>query len=756
MKRLNIRITGIVQGVGFRPFVYNLAQRWQLGGFIRNNAAGVEIEVEGPANAAAAFAAALAAEAPPLAHIDEIAVREIPPQGDRSFAIKGSAGAAVKTALVSPDVATCADCIRELKDPADRRYRYPFINCTNCGPRYSIIKDVPYDRSATTMAGFAMCSQCRSEYDNPADRRFHAQPNACGRCGPACTLLDNQGHATAGTADLFAETRRLIAGGAIVAVKGIGGYHLACDAYNEQAVQTLRRRKIREDKPFAVMCGSLDTVRRLCSVSEAEAALLSGSERPIVLLARKEGSALAAALAPGNPCLGVMLPYTPVHHLLLEEEDVWVMTSGNTSDEPIAYDDDDALARLSSIADYFLLHDRPIYRRVDDSVTRVVFGKPYMLRRSRGYVPAPLPFCPAEAPPVLAVGGELKNTFCLTRGRQAFMSAHIGDLENMATYQSYVENIEHLKRLIDVEPQVIAYDLHPAYLATQYALEQNIPRIGVQHHHAHIAAVLAEHGLTETVIGIAFDGTGYGTDGHLWGGEFLLADLSGFTRAAHCRYMRLPGGEKAIREPWRQGAWVLYELYGQDLSGLSIPFTAMLPANWELAVQAAAKGVNAPFSSGAGRLFDAAAAVLGLRSRINYEGQAAIELELACGGQAGAVLPYHIVEASPRILDLRPAFAALVDGIRSGADRAWLAASFHTTLAAAVADMARRLQRETRIDKVALSGGVWQNMTLLRQVVRMLRNDGFTVYLHRRVPSNDGGLALGQAAVAAFARRIHT
>ncbi len=753
MKRLNIKITGIVQGVGFRPFVYNLAQRCHLGGFILNNAAGVELEVEGHTNDVDAFASALVAEAPPLAHIDEVAVKDIPLQGDRTFVIKGSVGAAAKTALVSPDVATCADCIRELNDPFDRRYRYPFINCTNCGPRYSIVKDVPYDRSATTMAGFTMCSHCQSEYDNPADRRFHAQPNACARCGPACTLLDSQGNEMPGGDDLFKETRRLIAGGAIIAIKGIGGYHLACDAYNEQAVQALRRRKIREDKPFAVMCGSLNAVRRLCAVSDTEAALLTGMERPIVLLAKKEDYALAPSIAPGNPCLGVMLPYTPIHHLLLEDEDVWVMTSGNTSDEPIAYEDADALERLSSIADYFLVHDRPIYRRVDDSVARVVFGKPYVLRRSRGYVPSPLSFN-LEAPPVLAVGGELKNTFCLTRRRQAFMSSHIGDLENMATYQSYVENIEHLKRLIDVEPQVVAYDLHPEYLATQYALEQDLPKIGVQHHHAHIAAVLAEHGMNETVIGIAFDGTGYGTDGQLWGGEFLLADLKTFTRAAHCRYLRLPGGEKAIREPWRQGAWVLYELYGQDLSGLNIPFTATLPANWELSVQAAVKGINSPLSSGAGRLFDAAAAVLGLRNSINYEGQAAIELELACAGQSGAVLPYHIVEKSPRILDFRPAFAAMVDGLRNGANRAYLAACFHTTLAAAVADMARRLKSDTGICKAALSGGVWQNMTLLHQVVRMLRNDGFGVYLHRRVPPNDGGLALGQAAVAACRSHI--
>jgi hydrogenase maturation protein HypF len=748
MKRLNMNITGIVQGVGFRPFVYRLAQRCHLGGFIRNNAAGVELEVEGHAAEVDAFAAALTAEIPPLAHVDAMTVREVPLRGEGIFVIKDSDGRTAKTALVSPDVATCADCLRELNDPADRRYRYPFINCTNCGPRYSIIRDVPYDRPATTMADFTMCGRCQEEYDNPSDRRFHAQPNACARCGPACRLLDSKGDELAGTGDIFTKVRQLIAGGAIVAIKGIGGYHLACDAHHDEAVRTLRRRKVREDKPFAVMCATLDTARALCQVSGREAALLSGKERPIVLLAKKDGCGLAPGIVPGNPYLGVMLPYTPLHYLLLGDDGVWVMTSGNISDEPIACEDADALVRLSSIADYFLVHNRPIYRRADDSVTRIVFDRPYMLRRSRGYVPAPLPFAP-EAPPVLAVGGELKNAFCLTRGRQAFMSCHMGDLENMAAYHSYVDNIEHFKRLIGAEPQVIAYDPHPGYLATAYALEQNVPGIAVQHHHAHIAAVLAEHGLNERVIGIAFDGTGYGDDGQLWGGEFLLADLNSFTRAAHCRYLRLPGGEKAIREPWRQGAWMLRELYGQALSGLNIPFAATLPANWELALQAAEKGLNAPLSSGVGRLFDTAAAILGLRNVVNYEGQAAVELELACAGVAGKVLPYDISDGFPGILDFRPAFAAMTEGLVKGAEQSYLAACFHATLAAAVTATVRRLRSATGIGKVALSGGVWQNITLLRQVVGMLRNDGFAVFLHRNVPTNDGGLALGQAAVAA-------
>lgn len=748
MKRLKINITGIVQGVGFRPFIYNLAHRFQLGGFILNNAAGVEIEVEGPSDKLDAFVKAIAEEAPPLALVSEIKVVPVRVRGEKSFVIKKSADATGKTALVSPDVATCADCRRELADKQDRRYRYPFINCTNCGPRFSIIKDIPYDRPATTMAEFPMCSGCQTEYDSPANRRFHAQPNACRDCGPAYRLLDKDGRVVSGFTDVFVATKDLIEQGRIVAIKGIGGYHLACDAKSEQAVVKLRSRKVREDKPFAVMCGSLEAVHKLCFVSEAEAGMLNGQVRPIVLLAKRPEYDLAENIAPGNPHLGVMLPYAPVHWLLLGTDDVWVMTSGNISDEPIVYDDVDALSRLSSIADYFLVHNREIYRRVDDSVVREVDGQQYLLRRSRGLVPAPINLS-KEMPPILAAGGELKNTFCLTRSTQAFMSSHVGDLENLATYNSYVESIRHFQKLLDVKPEVVAYDLHPEYLATKYALSLDLPKVGVQHHHAHIAAVLAEYGLNERVIGVAYDGTGYGLDGALWGGEFLVADCQSFERAAHCRYTRLPGGEKAIREPWRLALWMLFDIFGNGLTDIDIPFVTKLPPSWHLMIDATVKNLNAPLSSGAGRLFDTAAALLGLRREIHYEGQAAVELELAAAGQQGNVLSYDILGGSPRLLDFRPAFAEMVYALKAGDSPAYLAASFHTTMAVATVDMIKRISLDTGLKKVALSGGVWQNVTLLTKTRKLLDESGFDCYIHRQVPPNDGGLSLGQAIIAA-------
>ncbi|MEN6413903.1 MAG: carbamoyltransferase HypF [Veillonellales bacterium] len=747
LKRFNIRVTGIVQGVGFRPFVFNLARSLALGGWVWNTSAGVEIEVEGQTEQVNSFYRRLQGEFPPLARLDSVEFSERPLQGERKFVIRPSSSGEMRTVLISPDVATCPDCRRELLDSRDRHFRYPFINCTHCGPRYSIIKDVPYDRASTTMAEFPMCLDCQTEYNNPADRRFHAQPNACPVCGPSYRLLDKTGEPMEEQADLFGQVRQLIQAGAIVAIKGIGGYHLACDAFNGFAVDNLRRRKVREDKPFAVMGGSMAAVRQMCLVNQTESEWLTGTVRPIVLLIKGTGYCLASGIAPGSSCIGVMLPYAPVHWLLLQPDDVWVMTSGNRSDEPIAYEDADAKERLFGIADYFLVHNRMIYRRVDDSVLRVVKDKPYMLRRSRGFAPAPVALA-GEYPCVLAVGGELKNTFCLTRGRQAFLSAHIGDLENLATYQSYCQSIAHYQKLFDIRPEMVAYDLHPDYLATKYALSLELPGIGVQHHHAHIVSVLAEYGINEPVIGVALDGTGYGTDGNLWGGEFLLADCRQFVRLGHCRYLHLPGGEKAIREPWRLAVWLLYELYGKEFVRWQLPLAGRLPTGWELLVSATAQGINAPLSSGVGRLFDAAAALLGLRSVIHYEGQAAVELEQAAERQAGTVLPYDIQEGQPKILDFRPVFAAMVEKLRQGKSSGELAAAFHTTLAAAVVDMVGRISRDTGIRRVALSGGVWQNMTLLNQVIRMLQQNKLMVYIHRQVPSNDGGLALGQAIIA--------
>ncbi|HMM19477.1 MAG TPA: carbamoyltransferase HypF [Selenomonadales bacterium] len=744
MDRVAIGITGIVQGVGFRPFIYNLARRCGLAGWVRNDAGGVRIEAEGPEEALAAFVAGIRAEAPPLAQIDSLAVTRLPPDGGTGFEIRHSGSAAARVALVSPDVATCPDCRSEIKDPRNRRFGYPFTNCTNCGPRYTIIRDVPYDRERTTMAAFLMCPACRAEYDDPVDRRFHAQPNACPVCGPGYRLIDNQGRPGAG--DPLATARKLILAGAIVAIKGVGGYHLACNAWNSRAVAALRARKVREDKPFAVMGGSLAAVRRLCRVSPEEASLLCGTVRPIVLLAKTGGYDLAPDVAPQNPCLGVMLPYAPVHWLLMDEDDVWVMTSGNRSDEPIAFADGEARERLADIADYLLVHDRPIYRPADDSVVRVFREAAYPLRRSRGYAPAPIRLA-RPGISVLACGGELKNTFCLTRDDLAFLSAHIGDLENMSTYEAYAAAIEHYQRLFAIRPAVLAHDLHPEYLSTKYARQTGLPLIGVQHHHAHIAAVLAEHGLNEPVLGVAFDGTGYGTDGRLWGGEFLLADCRDFTRLAHLAYLPLPGGAKAVREPWRPAVSMLHSLYGPGFVHKAIPLTRHLPEGWELLLQAGARGINTPLSSGAGRVFDIASALLGLRFYNHYEGQAAVELELAASRLTGKALPFAVAQDDLPQLDFRPTFAALVAGLERGDNPAELAAAFQAAFSRATVEMVRRLGRQTGIRKVALSGGVFQNITVLEQVVRGLEED-YTLLVHRQVPPNDGGLALGQAMVA--------
>jgi hydrogenase maturation protein HypF len=595
-----------------------------------------------------------------------------------------------------------------------------------------------------------MCPDCQEEYEDPANRRFHAQPNACPVCGPTYQLLDYHGRSfpMVPNCDIFSEARRLIATGKILAIKGLGGYHLACNAKDETAVTRLRSRKNRESKPFAVMFGSLIAAKKSCHISPAEEDLLIGAVKPIVLLDKGPDYILAAAVAPDNPRIGVMLPYAPVQELLLATDDVWIMTSGNTSDEPIAYQDEDALERLSSIADFFLVHNRPIYRRADDSVTRVFQNAPYIFRRSRGFTPAPINLKHA-VDPILACGAELKNTFCLTHNNQAFLSAHIGDLENMPTLNYYTESIEHYKRLLRIEPKLVAYDLHPEYLSSKYALSLDLPKVAVQHHHAHIASVMAEHMIEGPVIGVAFDGTGYGADGTLWGGEFLIADYNRFQRVAHCRYLALPGGAKAIKEPWRLAAWVLHEIYAENLTNLDIPFTRNLPSAWSLIKQAATKNINMPISSSAGRLFDIAAAIIGLRNNINYEGQAAIELELLAGQASGEILPYEVCLGEVRQLNFMPTFTALVNMIKTGRPLQHVAASFHSTIAMATVEIIKAINCETDIKRVALSGGVFQNIRLLADVHRLLEQQGFEVLIHRKVPANDGGLALGQATIAA-------
>ncbi len=643
--RTAIRVEGIVQGVGFRPFVYSLATGLGLTGLVGNDADGVFAEVEGTQAAIDDFVHALRTKAPPLASIDRISAQPMTAAGGTTFVIVASESSGERRTLVSADTATCADCLAEMDDPADRRYHYPFINCTNCGPRFTIIRDVPYDRPLTTMAAFEMCELCAAEYHDPADRRFHAQPTCCPRCGPRLWLTGPGGDRLTG--DPIAAAAGLLISGKILAIKGLGGYHLAVDATSREAAATLRARKHREDKPFAVLAADLDTAHRLCRLDQTAEQVLQSRRRPIVLLPKRPGQ-LAESVAPGNRQLGLMLPYTPLHHLLARAAArPIVLTSGNISDEPIAYTDDDARDRLAPIADAFLGHDRAIHLRADDSVVRPFRGRESVLRRSRGYAPEPVRLRNISfRRPVLACGAELKNTFCLGKGDRAVISQHIGDLENAATLRSFTEGIEHLGRLFDIEPELIAHDLHPDYLSTKYAIDladrqPSLELIGIQHHHAHIASCLADNGSTGPVIGVAFDGTGYGTDGTIWGGEFLVGDLTGMRRAAHLATVPLPGGAAAIRQPWRMAAAYLDAAYPDgDRPTLSVE--QRNDTQWAAITSMARQGVNSPLTSSAGRLFDAVAAILDVRDRINYEGQAAIELEqLAAPGETGSYPASH-------------------------------------------------------------------------------------------------------------------
>ncbi len=763
-----LHVTGVVQGVGFRPFVYGLARELGLTGWVRNTSSGVDIAAVGLPPALAEFARRLRSDLPPLARIDRLSSEECPADGFTSFEIIASQSVPGAFQPISPDMCICDDCLAEIFDPTARRYRYPFTNCTSCGPRFTIIRDIPYDRPLTTMAGFDLCPDCAAEYADPLDRRFHAQPIACPACGPS-VWLEVAGMTPAGDAPAheaaIESARDLLADGAIVAVKGLGGFHLACDATNAAAVAELRRRKLRVDKPFAVMMPDLETVRRHCHLNEAETELLISRPRPIVLLARREESPIAAGIAPGQAHIGVMLPYTPLHYLLLEPEggfpDALVMTSGNLSEEPIVTTNEAARERLAGLADALLLHNRDIQTRCDDSVMRVMAtgGRdiPLPIRRSRGYAPFPV-HLPFDAPPLLAAGAELKNTFCLTRDDYAFLSHHIGDLENYETLTAFEEGIAHLERLFRVRPEALAYDLHPNYLATRYALEraerEGLPAVGVQHHHAHIAAGMAEHGLegSRPVIGLAFDGTGYGDDGAIWGGEVLVADYGGYRRAAHLDYVPLPGGDRAVREPWRMAlSWLAAA--GIDWDDDLAPVAHALAAG-EHHLPAVRRqldsGLNAPPTSSAGRLFDAAAALAGVRQTVNYEAQAAVEFEALCNADEDAAYPFVYANA---IIDPRPALAALVADIRAGLPVGRLSARFHNGFARLALDVCRSLRADTGLSEVVLSGGVWQNMTLLRASYHLLAGDGFTVLIHEQVPANDGGLALGQAAVAAWALR---
>ncbi|EOD63723.1 carbamoyltransferase HypF [Amycolatopsis vancoresmycina] len=718
--RVAVRVVGVVQGVGFRPFVHQLAVRLGLSGFVGNDVHGVFAEVEGTPSAVDRFVGALRAEAPPLAVVDAVRVREIPAAGGAGFRIVGSPhGGGGADTLVSADSATCADCLRELADPTDRRFRYPFVNCTNCGPRFTIVRGVPYDRPLTTMAAFAMCAECKQEYEDPADRRFHAQPVCCPACGPALRFEPGGGEPIPAAAEALRD-------GAIVAVKGLGGYHLAAGARHEEAARRLRQRKHREDKPFAVMVADLAQARELAEVDDPAERALTGRRRPIVLLPKKAD--LAAAVAPGNRRIGLMLPYTPLHHLLLERTGPIVLTSANVSDEPIVYRDED-LGRLDGIADAFLVHDRPIHVRTDDSVVRVFRNREQLQRRSRGYAPEPVTLHTPAKQHLLGCGAELKNTFCLAKGRHAFVSHHIGDLENYETLKAFTEGIEHFKHLFAVDPVLVAHDLHPEYLSTKYALEQDVDLLGVQHHHAHIAACLADNGEDGPVLGVAFDGTGFGPDGTVWGGEFLLADLASYERLTHLRPVAMPGGVMAIRQPWRMAASYLDEL-GR-------------PAREDI-VKLKRSGLNSPLTSSAGRLFDAAAALLGVRERITYEGQAAIELEQLADPAERSAYRARIDD----VVHGEDLIAALLDDDGPKAARA---ARFHNGVADAIARTCDRFR--DRSTTVALSGGVFQNVLLLDRAVELLEQTGFRVLTHRNVPTNDGGISFGQVAVASRTTR---
>ena len=785
--RTCIRVEGVVQGVGFRPFVYSLATRLGLAGWVGNDVDGVFAEVEGPAEHIRDFLAALERDAPPLARVERVSAQPMAPDGRPGFAIVASDTAGRRRALVSADSATCADCLRELADPADRRFGYPFINCTNCGPRFTIVRDVPYDRPLTTMAGFAMCAACAAEYHDPANRRFHAQPVCCPACGPRLALLAADGTQLSGPEGTpdgpLAGAVAALAGGQVLAVKGLGGYHLAVDAASEKAAALLRARKHREDKPFAVMVADLAGARALCEVDDLAASLLTSPRRPIVLLPRRAaaldpaagiaeprtaepgtaepgtaepGTAepgrdlLAAAVAPGNRQLGVMLPYTPLHHLLLRDfARPMVLTSGNVSDEPIAYRDDDALARLGGIADVFLTHDRPIHIRTDDSVVRPFRGREAVLRRSRGYVPEPLAVAARFGRPVLACGAELKNTFCLGREDRAFLSQHVGDLENYETLRSFTEGIGHFRRLFDVTPQIVAHDLHPDYLSTRYALEQDdCVLAGVQHHHAHIASCLADNGEAGPVIGVAFDGTGYGPDATIWGGEFLLADLADAERAGHLAGVPMPGGAAAIRQPWRMAAAYLDAAFPAGLPG-GLDVVARNQESWPTVLTLGRRGMNSPLTSSAGRLFDAVAALLGLRDVINYEGQAAVELEqLALTSRHD---PYQAAISGGRPFTVAgpDLVRAAAGDLLAGVPREIISARFHQGVAAIIGEACGLLRERSGLGTVALSGGVFQNLLLLGTVVDLLEGMGFRVLTHSRVPPNDGGISLGQAVVAA-------
>lgn len=752
---IHISVKGVVQGVGFRPFIHQLATRHNLRGWVCNTSGDVKIEVEGEAKDIEQFLIGLREQAPPLSHIEDITVTQGSPANYEKFEIRHSIAEEGKYQLVSPDIATCRECLREILNPEDRRYRYPFTNCTNCGPRFTIIADIPYDRPNTTMHHFRMCPECQQEYDDTLDRRFHAQPNACPKCGPQIQLIDAAGNPVAG-ADAINKTSQLLREGKIIAVKGLGGFLLACDATSDNVVNRLRQRKNRPAKPLAVMVSSLDEVRQHCDINDEEERLLTSAGSPIVLMKWKPDSTITPAVAPGLKYLGAMLPYTPLHHILLRETGLpLVMTSGNLSEEPIAKDNDEALRRLGGIADYFLRHNRDIYARYDDSVTMVERGVPQFVRRARGYAPYPI-HLNYTSQQILGCGAEEKNTFCLTRDNFAFLSQHIGDMENLETMEQYINTISLYKRLFRIEPKIIAHDLHPEYLATKYAkelaLKDNIRLVPVQHHHAHIVSCMADNGLEAPVIGVSFDGTGYGSDGNIWGGEFIVADYQKFNRMGHIEYLPLPGGALAIKKPYRTAISYLLSL-GLNLNqGLNL-IKQVDPLEIDIIKNQIEKNLNSPLTSSCGRLFDAVSALIGIRGIIEYEAQAAIDLEmLACdeAGESGSY-PFIVIESDGvSIIKLQDLFAAIVYDLQGNTPTARIAMKFHNTVARMIVDLCKVISSNIGLTYVALSGGVFQNRLLLRKAITLLESGRFEVFTHQQVPCNDGGISLGQAIIANF------
>lgn len=754
-ERRKIEIRGIVQGVGFRPAVYRLAKKHNIKGSVYNDTRGVVLDIEGLSGEIDSFLKELKKKPPPLANIDKLTSKKLALKKYRDFRIIESKEQKEKTTLVSPDIATCRECQKELLDSEDRRYLYPFINCTNCGPRFTITKKLPYDRKNTTMKKFEMCEQCKTEYENPEDRRFHAQPDACGKCGPQIKLTNAKGKEI--KCDPIEETIELLKKGKIVAVKGLGGFHLACNAKDKEAIKTLRERKNRPHKPFALMAGRLSVISKFVNVSDEEKSLLQSPRAPIVLLEKKKKRTLPDNIAPNNNFLGFMLPYTPLHILLFQKQEtieVLVMTSGNKIDEPLAIANDEAFEKLGNIADYFLIHDRDIWIGADDSIARIIGGEPLLLRRSRGYAPEPIRSPVGSKKKIIGFGAHKHNTFAISRGDEIFVSHYIGETDNLETIKAFERGIRHFINFFDIPPDIAVVDLHPEYEATKFGKkwvkENNKPLIEVQHHHAHIASCLLDNALDEKVIGVSWDGTGYGADGKIWGGEFLIADLEGYERRAHLQYIPLPGGEMAVKEPWRMGAVYLYKTFGKDFLNIDIDFVKRLDRQkWAVIENMIDKKVNSPETSSIGRLFDAVSSITGVRNVITYQGQAAIELEMIAKETGKEFYEFDIrKENGIYVINSSPVIDSIIKDIKNEIAPDAISARFHVGLEEMIVRVSSLLREETRIKKVCLSGGVFQNMLLRKLTTERLEKNNFKVYNHKNIPPNDGGISAGQVAVA--------